>query len=307
MIINHRCNDLPVEFVRVDVAKGQHRQPEYLANFPLGKVPALKVRVHIRPHTSAPNRSQDGDFCLWESVAIMRYLLAKLPCRPHWYPEEPRTRARVDAVLCWHFNNTREGSMKLCWNRCAYKYRCICHNKAPSRRAIAPVRGLPVNSAVADAAETLLRGALKDLERVWLGKGRWLCGASQPTIADLLIVCELEQLRLLDGATKVPLLWELTTSSNMFFLQNRDPQWLPCWPPIQPSSPGWLPCGRQPTLRTTRCMGFCTRHSSGLRNSVRGCRLALMIRVESSCIVFLCDEVLQQGSTDGSSSPCETV
>lgn len=167
-----------MEFVRVDVGKGQHRQPEYLAKFPLGKVPAL----------------QDGDFYLWESVAIMRYLLTKFPeqCKTHWYPEDVQTRARVDAVLCWHFNNTREGSMKLCWNR-----------------AIAPARGLPANSAMADAAEALLRGALKDLVRVWLADGRWLCAAAQPTIADLLIACELEQLRLLDGATKVLLAWDL--------------------------------------------------------------------------------------------------
>lgn len=130
--IHRRCNGLPVDFVRVDVGKDQHRQPQYLEHFPLGKVPALKVHVLSRsvghpspitlthhPHPSPITTLQDGDFCLWESVAIMRYLLSKFShqCSPHWYPEDLRTRARVDAVLCWHFNNTREGSMKLCWNR----------------------------------------------------------------------------------------------------------------------------------------------------------------------------------------------
>ncbi len=62
-----------------------------------------------------------------------------------------------------------------------------------------------MNEAVGDAAEVVLRNALRDLERVWLKStvAPFLCGLSQPSIADLLIACELEQLRLLDGAVKV--------------------------------------------------------------------------------------------------------
>jgi glutathione S-transferase len=48
----------PVEFVRVDLAKGEHRSPGYLAINPNGKVPALT----------------DGSTKLWESHAIMAYL-----------------------------------------------------------------------------------------------------------------------------------------------------------------------------------------------------------------------------------------
>jgi glutathione S-transferase len=51
----------PVEFVRVDLAKGEHQSTEYLAINPNGKVPALS----------------DGDFNLWESHAIMAYLATK--------------------------------------------------------------------------------------------------------------------------------------------------------------------------------------------------------------------------------------
>jgi glutathione S-transferase len=47
-----------VEFVRVDLAKGEHKAPAYLAINPNGKVPALT----------------DGDTRLWESNAIMAYL-----------------------------------------------------------------------------------------------------------------------------------------------------------------------------------------------------------------------------------------
>ena len=48
----------PVEFVRVDLAKGENRTPEFLAINPNGKVPAF---TH-------------GDTRLWEADAIMGYL-----------------------------------------------------------------------------------------------------------------------------------------------------------------------------------------------------------------------------------------
>jgi glutathione S-transferase len=48
----------PVEFVRVDLGKAEHKRPGYLAINPNGKVPALEV----------------GDFTLWEADAIMTYL-----------------------------------------------------------------------------------------------------------------------------------------------------------------------------------------------------------------------------------------
>jgi glutathione S-transferase len=53
-----RYLDVPVEFVRVDLAKGEHQTPAYLAINPNGKVPAL----------------EDGEMRLWESAAIMCYL-----------------------------------------------------------------------------------------------------------------------------------------------------------------------------------------------------------------------------------------
>ena len=48
----------PVEFVRVDLGKGEQRRPEFLAINPNGRVPALV----------------DGDITLWEADAIMCHL-----------------------------------------------------------------------------------------------------------------------------------------------------------------------------------------------------------------------------------------
>ncbi|BAY46772.1 glutathione S-transferase domain-containing protein [Scytonema sp. HK-05] len=52
---------VPYEFVKLDMQAGEHRQPEYLAINPIGKVPAIV----------------DGDLQLWESGAILLYLAEK--------------------------------------------------------------------------------------------------------------------------------------------------------------------------------------------------------------------------------------
>lgn len=51
----------PVEFIRVDLTRNEHKQPAFLAVNPNGRVPAL----------------DDGGFNLWESHAIMCYLARK--------------------------------------------------------------------------------------------------------------------------------------------------------------------------------------------------------------------------------------
>ncbi|MCL1468010.1 glutathione S-transferase family protein [Argonema galeatum] len=62
---------VPYEFVMLDMQKGEHRQPEYLAINPIGKVPSIV----------------DGDLKLWESGAILLYLAEKygnIPVGPEY-------------------------------------------------------------------------------------------------------------------------------------------------------------------------------------------------------------------------------
>jgi glutathione S-transferase len=49
----------PVEFVRVELLKGEHKQPAYLAKNPNGRVPTLEV---------------SDELSIWEADAIMAYL-----------------------------------------------------------------------------------------------------------------------------------------------------------------------------------------------------------------------------------------
>jgi glutathione S-transferase len=77
--------ELGIAYSRVDVggAFGGTATPEYRAMQPIGLVPAL----------------EDGDFTLFESNSILRYLCnAHAPTTP-LYPTEPRARARVEAWM----------------------------------------------------------------------------------------------------------------------------------------------------------------------------------------------------------------
>jgi glutathione S-transferase len=81
----------PVEFVRVDLGKGEHRRPEFLAINPNGRVPALV----------------DGDITLWEADAIMCHL-AHVAGSDLW----PADASQIEVMrwLSWNTNHfTRHG------------------------------------------------------------------------------------------------------------------------------------------------------------------------------------------------------
>ena len=73
---------LPVEISPVDVPSGANRAPEYLQKNPNGLMPTL----------------EDGEFCLWESDAILRYLARDSAL----YPADAQVRAQIDQWLCWN-------------------------------------------------------------------------------------------------------------------------------------------------------------------------------------------------------------
>jgi glutathione S-transferase len=78
------CLGLDHELCYVDMTKGAHKRPEFLALNPNGKMPVL----------------EEDDFVLWEANAILVYLASKKP-QSGLMPEDSRGRADVARWLLW--------------------------------------------------------------------------------------------------------------------------------------------------------------------------------------------------------------
>ncbi len=75
--------DVPYEKRFVDLTKGEHKTPAFLAKNPLGQLPVL----------------EDGTFVLTESTAMLRYLVRRHADGSAWYPRDPARAAEVDRWL----------------------------------------------------------------------------------------------------------------------------------------------------------------------------------------------------------------
>jgi glutathione S-transferase len=93
--------ELDLAYIRIDagMAYGKNREPEYLAMNPNGRVPTLV----------------DGDFVLWESNSIMRYLTLAYGKGSPIYPTSPRARAGVDRWLDWSLSTLQPVDRPVFW------------------------------------------------------------------------------------------------------------------------------------------------------------------------------------------------
>jgi glutathione S-transferase len=95
---------IELEFAPVNLAKGEQRAPAFLAKNPNGRVPVL----------------EDGDFLLWESVAILRYLVAKHGAGG-LVPSGVREQADMDRWLFWQGAHLSPALSKVAFERIAKK------------------------------------------------------------------------------------------------------------------------------------------------------------------------------------------
>ncbi len=77
--------DIPLDLETVELPKGEHLKPEFVKLNPNHKIPTLV----------------DGDFVLWESTAIMIYLLSKKP-GSSLYSNDPGIQADINRWLFWN-------------------------------------------------------------------------------------------------------------------------------------------------------------------------------------------------------------
>ena len=77
--------DLAYERIDAGMQFGKNNEASYLAMNPNGRVPTLV----------------DGDYVLWESNSVMRYLCMAYGANSPIYPSQPKARAGVDRWLDW--------------------------------------------------------------------------------------------------------------------------------------------------------------------------------------------------------------
>jgi glutathione S-transferase len=96
------CAELGIEYDREDIGGpfGHNDEPEYLAKNPNGLVPTI----------------EDGDFILWESNAIVRYLAAKHGAGSKIWPEDLQTRAAADKWMDWQLTKVAPMITPIFWN-----------------------------------------------------------------------------------------------------------------------------------------------------------------------------------------------
>ena len=95
------CDELVLPYERIDAGLqfGRNNEPEYLAMNPTGRIPTLV----------------DGDFVLWESNSILRYLVMQYGPESPLYPNEPKQRASIDRWLDWSLSTLQPAERPVFW------------------------------------------------------------------------------------------------------------------------------------------------------------------------------------------------
>ncbi|RZF34506.1 hypothetical protein LSTR_LSTR011748 [Laodelphax striatellus] len=147
----------------VQLAQGEHLQPEFEAINPFKKVPCI---------------SHNG-FILTESVAILRYLCREFDVADHWYPKDSLLQARVDEFLEWQHIELRAPL--------AMYFR--------TKFLMPMITGKPPNQETVNKMYKMMIVGCDKVENIWLKDKPYLCGNSI-SIADILGACEIEQPRM---------------------------------------------------------------------------------------------------------------
>jgi glutathione S-transferase len=167
------CHELGVAYERIDAGMqfGRNGEPDYLAMNPNGRVPTLV----------------EGDFVLWESNSIMRYIALRHGADSTLYPGEPRTRAGMERWLDWTLTTLQPAERPLFWG--------LVRTPVAERNMAELQKVADANAALWQIIDTQLAGrsflegehfSLADLAvgcyaRRWFG----VVGVTRPALANL--------------------------------------------------------------------------------------------------------------------------
>jgi len=178
----------PASYELVDVAmmQGAHKEPEYLARNPFGKVPAF---------------SHDG-LDLYETDAIVRYIDQAIPGQD-LQPIEAQPRARMNQII---------GIVE------SFAYTCMITKMVMNRLVQPMLGGNPDEATIKDALPSA-ELCLKEFERL-MGTGKYLAG-DKLTLADIFVIPVYHYLaltpegqELLSPRAKIRAWWELVKTRN---------------------------------------------------------------------------------------------
>jgi len=146
------CKELkiPYELINIDLRKGEHKSPEFLAKQPFGQVPAI----------------DDDGFKLYESRAISRYLAAKVgsPLLPK--QSDLQAFAKFEQAASVEYTNFDPSAATLTFEK-----------------VFKPMRGLSTDEAAASKLVETLNAKLDAYETI-LSQQKYLAG-NEITLADL--------------------------------------------------------------------------------------------------------------------------
>nr|QSX72302.1 glutathione S-transferase theta-like 2 [Halisarca dujardinii] len=154
-----RANNIPFEKEIINIGKGEHFQSDSLAK--------------VNPNKTVPSMD-DGGFCLFESAAIMPYLVQKYNLPDHWYPSNVEKRIKVDQYLHWHASNLR-------WIARVF-----------FMKVIGKKMGREPNPAALKVAEKTGTKAVNILDEFFLKDTKFI-SSDEISVADLQALCEITQ------------------------------------------------------------------------------------------------------------------
>ncbi|XP_075156737.1 glutathione S-transferase theta-3-like [Haematobia irritans] len=151
----------------LNLLQAEHTTDEYKKVNRFQKVPAI-----------IDSDTDNNGFQLAESIAILRYLVAKQKISERFYPQDIKQRARIDEFLCWQHNGIRTS--------CSLYFRFLWVQ--------AKLFGSPASEKKVSKYRKLMEADLELMENMWLKNSKFLTG-NNLSAADVFGACEVEQIR----------------------------------------------------------------------------------------------------------------
>ena len=180
-----RALGVDAPLTKVDAGKGEHRSAEFLRKNPNARFPVLV----------------DGEFVVYESNAIAQYLVAqyggKSPAvAKQLVPEDARARAHVQQWLDWKHGALRSGLAGIVRRRVLQ----FTMKDISQHSMSLDFKEIPESRQVRELLESM-----RILEQQLVGTGAFLVpGTTRPTLADVAVFEEVDQLRVLPAGKPLP-------------------------------------------------------------------------------------------------------